>query len=466
MKTSSTITYFLLLFFVVSMQAQTGQKIYLNIESIPRIQHKVQESKGFSREDKSPTITYWGTNDPFPKTLEYDRVSKSVTKRFEQDYLYLKLRYNPGKYQYYVLRGGDSVFIEYSNGKPYLEVSNRSLKKHDAEIVNLLEDFDVPTFADLLFSDEGRLLSDEEKDKMELKLIDAYDSQMGFLDSLYNEQFLSYEEYAFNKSSIYYKKLQKTKEYPKEVLTLQDLHVESYKFMLSSYIRTKLKKPTISLGNGLAQNSLEAFDKAKINQEISIENRNYLLEYYLSQIKIDFPVAKYEERQKQFKELTSKNLESAEDKEFLAMVKTVHTLAGAVELVNAAGIPTSLQDLLDQHKGKAVYIDFWASWCAPCRAAFPSYPDLEKEYENKDIVFLFVSTDEDEDRWQKANMKEGLSNSYRATNYPNAEFYKELNLRRIPRYLIFGKDGTLGHHKAPGPSSDQIRSFLDDTLKE
>ena len=108
------------------------------------------------------------------------------------------------------------------------------------------------------------------------------------------------------------------------------------------------------------------------------------------------------------------------------MIDSLHTFANTVELTDASGIPTSLQTLLELHKGKVIYIDFWASWCAPCRAAFPAYPDLEKQYKEKEVVFLFISTDKDGDRWQKANEKEKLTHSYRAINYPEAQLYQKI----------------------------------------
>ena len=197
------------------------------------------------------------------KTLEYNSISKSVFKDFDQDYIFLKLRYNPGKYQQYVLQRGDSAFIEYSDGKPYLEVTNRKLKKHDAHIYTLLDNFDVPNFAQLIFSENGELLSDEERNKMEQKLLNAYDSQLNYLDSLYSNKHLSKAEYIFNRSSIYYKKASRSKKYATDILTLEDLHIESYRNLLSMHIRRRLKKPTISIGNGMTVNWLEGFDQTK-----------------------------------------------------------------------------------------------------------------------------------------------------------------------------------------------------------
>ncbi|MBT8243887.1 MAG: hypothetical protein HKP48_08615 [Winogradskyella sp.] len=55
-------------------------------------------------------------------------------------------------------------------------------------------------------------------------------------------------------------------------------------------------------------------------------------------------------------------------------------------------------------------------------------------------------------------------NSYLAVNYPNAEFYKELNLKTIPRYLLFDTNGKLIYNNAPSPSSDNIRKVINDAI--
>jgi len=57
-------------------------------------------------------------------------------------------------------------------------------------------------------------------------------------------------------------------------------------------------------------------------------------------------------------------------------------------------------------KGKIVIVDFWASWCAPCKASFPALNDLQKKYAKQGVVVIAVNVDEDRadmDKFLKSN---------------------------------------------------------------
>jgi thiol-disulfide isomerase/thioredoxin len=55
---------------------------------------------------------------------------------------------------------------------------------------------------------------------------------------------------------------------------------------------------------------------------------------------------------------------------------------------------------LDELKGTVVLIDFWATWCGPCRAALPHMRDIAKKFQGEPLVILSVSLDKDEQKWK------------------------------------------------------------------
>ena len=64
--------------------------------------------------------------------------------------------------------------------------------------------------------------------------------------------------------------------------------------------------------------------------------------------------------------------------------------ADAVPKLNLSG----LTDLLAKNKGKVVMLNFFATWCPPCRMEIPELVKMHKKYEGKDVVIISLSVDE------------------------------------------------------------------------
>ena len=74
-------------------------------------------------------------------------------------------------------------------------------------------------------------------------------------------------------------------------------------------------------------------------------------------------------------------------------------------LENVRGEKCQLSDL----KGYYLYIDFWASWCGPCRAENPNVVALYREYKDKGLTIIGVSLDKSKMAWKKAVTEDGIS---------------------------------------------------------
>jgi thiol-disulfide isomerase/thioredoxin len=121
---------------------------------------------------------------------------------------------------------------------------------------------------------------------------------------------------------------------------------------------------------------------------------------------------------------------------------------------------------LAQFKGKVVYIDFWASWCGPCRGEMPHSKELHSKLtdkQKKEIVFLYISIDASEDAWKKAAEQLGIEGVLTISpgNW-DSEVVKFFGLNSIPHYMIMDKLGNIVDKDAKRPSSDGI---LGDLLK-
>ncbi len=143
-------------------------------------------------------------------------------------------------------------------------------------------------------------------------------------------------------------------------------------------------------------------------------------------------------------------------------------LEGAVspsfDYENYKGGTTKLEDL----KGKVVYIDVWATWCAPCRAEIPYLKKLEEKYHDKDIAFVSISVDvlKDHEKWKKFVKDKELGGiQLFADKDWKSQFVKEFAISGIPRFILIDKEGKVFKANAPRPSSNEITSLLDEILK-
>jgi len=123
-----------------------------------------------------------------------------------------------------------------------------------------------------------------------------------------------------------------------------------------------------------------------------------------------------------------------------------------LELQDVLGNNTTFKEILNSHKGKVVYVDFWASTCGACRANMPDSKKLEAEFGSKGVVFIYLSSDKNLDDWKKSIQDIGLKeNNYVERNPKSSKMLEELSVEFIPRYLLFNKQGKLVHKDAPRP---------------
>lgn len=130
-------------------------------------------------------------------------------------------------------------------------------------------------------------------------------------------------------------------------------------------------------------------------------------------------------------------------------------------LADTSGKVISLASL----KGKAVYIDFWASWCGPCRKEMPYSKALIEKLKGEPVTFLFVSIDEKPDAWRKAMAQEKLPGIHLLDNRGwQSPILADYNFHSIPHYVLIDKDGKMVNPEAARPSNgayEQIKAVLD-----
>ncbi|MEO8535326.1 MAG: TlpA disulfide reductase family protein [Flavobacterium sp.] len=124
---------------------------------------------------------------------------------------------------------------------------------------------------------------------------------------------------------------------------------------------------------------------------------------------------------------------------------------------NYNGTKTSLDDF----KGKFVYIDLWATWCAPCKKEIPFLKNYEKEFRGQNIVFVSISTDrvKDHDKWKKMVNELKLTGVQLFAN-GDLSFENAYEVTSIPRFILIDPQGNIADPDAPRPSEDRLKELL------
>ena len=123
------------------------------------------------------------------------------------------------------------------------------------------------------------------------------------------------------------------------------------------------------------------------------------------------------------------------------------------------GNPISLSSL----KGKVVLIDFWASWCRPCRKENPNLVKLYEKYKDKGFTILSVSLDYNEAAWKKAIEADGLIWPNHACDFKGWEssMTKVYGFNSIPHTVLVNKEGKINGIGLRGEAlEEKIKSIL------
>lgn len=144
------------------------------------------------------------------------------------------------------------------------------------------------------------------------------------------------------------------------------------------------------------------------------------------------------------------------EKEDQLMQVQIGNPAPAFTLPSDKGKTYSLEDF----KGKVIYIDLWASWCAPCRAEIPNYRTLYEKYKNNSqVAFVAIAVFDGDREWRKALDEE--KPTWLQLYDSNGVVARSYIANAIPKYILIDKNGKVVNFNAPGPGSAEIGKLID-----
>jgi peroxiredoxin len=152
------------------------------------------------------------------------------------------------------------------------------------------------------------------------------------------------------------------------------------------------------------------------------------------------------------KGLNEKYPDNKDIKSFHGMVQQAQMMVAKTEAIKVGNeapelilpMPNDKDLALSSLRGKVVLIDFWASWCAPCRKELPNVKRCYEKYKSKGFEILGVSLDKDRDAWLEAITTEGLKwPQVSDLKYWQSEACQIYAIQSIPYTVLIDKNGKI-----------------------
>lgn len=128
---------------------------------------------------------------------------------------------------------------------------------------------------------------------------------------------------------------------------------------------------------------------------------------------------------------------------FVQRMMNMWLLSAVVSLgpAQAATLDLATVPMVQSAKGKVVLLDFWASWCAPCRKSFPWMNALQKKYGDKGLVVIGVNLDSD--RKLAAEFLQAVPAQFRIEYDPKGNLATGLDVSAMPTSFLLDRSGKI-----------------------
>ena len=139
------------------------------------------------------------------------------------------------------------------------------------------------------------------------------------------------------------------------------------------------------------------------------------------------------------------------------------SLAADFTMTDKDGKVFSLKDF----RGKALFIDCWATWCGPCCGEIPYMEKLHEHFKNsKDVELISISLDSNKKKWlQKLKEDKPKWRQFICPDNFKSQLCQNYDIDAIPRFLFFDKEGRIISLDAKRPSEQDIIRYIDENLK-
>lgn len=476
--------------------SQHKSQITLIFKRPPLLSDTISVSAKSGILDGAP-ITLWENFSSIPirpSAVETDTISVWINSAKVK----LRHRYRAFFYSDIVLYPNDTLEISYLDDNPIFQISNRQTKLYDLALDSLLYEslYAKQQFPALLFyqtypilqnmgtEKSGQIFDPQEEEHWALKALEEMHGERVFIDSLLDADLISEDVHAIKKDQLSF--MPHVLEYKRRQISDLDVRAiidsiansgidlpYSYFLNLSELFATRqLATEAPLLYHHKTAPVLQGQDSYTMLEASDIfpaRIKELLLFKQVQKVAAHSSLEDFRAVFEQFANYaTDTTLINAIQREYLLDFDAFRSTAETAILLLTDQKRLTLEQLVTNNKGQVLYVDFWASWCVPCRQAMPASHKLKERYKDKPIKFIYISIDRKFDDWIHAAREEGLLNDMNSFLYLNAgtsDWARQLGLQTIPRYVIFNKNGEMSYPNALGPSAAELKYILDKHLE-
>lgn len=122
--------------------------------------------------------------------------------------------------------------------------------------------------------------------------------------------------------------------------------------------------------------------------------------------------------------------------------------------------------IISQYKGKAVFVDFWATWCGPCLSAMKEFREVKRNYKNKDIVFVYITNTSSPLKLWEEKIKGIGGEQYYLSGEQWDYLLDSFDFSGIPTYQLYDANGILKDQTTGYPGNIKMQQIIDEILSK